>query len=463
MQTPEKWIEIHEKQLIEDICDLVRIPSVSVSTDDPAAPFGSDCLEALKATLAIGERMGFSPQNHENYCGSLVWQGEKASEIGIFGHADVVPAGGGWEYEPFSPTVKDGMIIGRGASDNKGSFMAALYALHYLKEQGYQPKHSFRFFVGCSEEVGMDDLAYFTENYTEPVFSIVPDTAFPLCNGEKGILGIDADYALKSDVLLHFASGVVANAVPSEASAILKISEEGASRLESLGAVVAKRSDGTYDVSVTGIAAHAAFPEGSDNAELKLARILSHSGVLDEEADALMKALCILFGDYYGAGLGVPFADEASGKLTHVGGLASYTDGVFRQSINIRYNVTADYDRMIKTITEVLQQYGFEVKEIDNSHPFHIDKDDPLVKMLLEIANRHLDTDLEPYVMGGGTYSRKLKRAVGFGPGIPKKAKRFGPDRGGAHQPDEYQEIEDLKKAFLIYVEALQALDASVS
>lgn len=463
MQTPEKWMERHEKQMVEDICALVRIPSVSVTTGDPAAPFGEDCLKVLQATLSIGERMGFMTQNHENYCGSLVWSGETEREIGIFGHADVVPAGGGWDYEPFQPTVQDGMIIGRGASDNKGSMMAALYALYYLKEQGYQPKHSFRFFVGCSEEVGMDDIAYYTENYPEPVFSIVPDTAFPLCHGEKGILGIEAEYALESDVLLHFAAGVVANAVPSEASATLKISAEEAERLEALGALVTQASDGAYDVSVTGIAAHAAFPEGSDNAELKLARILAHSGVLDDEADALMKALCIVFGDYYGAGLGVPLQDEVSGKLTHVGGLASYTDGVFHQSINIRYNVTAEYETMISIITEVLQRYGFEVTMVDNSPPYHMDKNDPLVQMLLAIARRHLGEELEPYIMGGGTYARKLQRAVGFGPGIPKKTKRFGLDRGGAHQPDEYHEIEDLKKAFLIYVEAIQALDASVS
>ncbi len=63
---------------------------------------------------------------------------------------------------------------------------------------------------------------------------------------------------------------------------------------------------------------------------------------------------------------------------------------------------------------------------------------------------------------GGGTYSRKLKHAVGFGPGIPGKAKRFGTERGGAHQADEYIEIEHLKKAFVIYVEAIQKLDEVV-
>lgn len=459
MKAAEKWIDLHEQQLVQDVCDLVKIPSVAVETGDPNAPFGLACLRSLEATLAIGERMGFAVANHKNYCGSLYWQGEKDTEIGIFGHADVVPAGSGWTHDPFDPVVQDGIIIGRGASDNKGSFLAALYAIYYLKQQGYKPKNSFRFVVGTNEEAGMEDIQYYTENYQEPTFSIVPDVPFPVCNGEKGVLTIDAEQAVTSTVLLEFSSGVISNAVPSEASARLEISQAQVAKLEALGAQVEKEPDGIYQVSVTGIAAHAAFPEGSDSAEVKLARILSHAGVLDQDADALMKGLCILFGDYYGAGLGVPLADEISGKLTHVGGLASYEQGVFRQNINIRYNITADYASMMAIITDVLGRYGFTVARTRNSSPFHMAPEEPVVQKLVEICNSHLGTDLKPFIMGGGTYARKLKHAVGFGPGIPREKKRFGAERGGAHQPDEYVEIEDLKKAFVIYVDALQALD----
>lgn len=463
MIAPREWIDARENEMIKDICDLISIPSISILTNDPDAPFGVECLRALKGTLAIGQRMGFLTENHENYCGSLFWKGKNESEIGIFGHADVVPAGGGWTYEPFEPMVQDGIIIGRGAWDNKGSFVAALYAIYYLKKQGYRPKNSIRFFVGCNEESGMQDIEYYTENYEEPAFSIVPDVEFPVCNGEKGILRIDAEYRVKSEVLLDFSAGIASNAVPAEAYAIIHTTEILAARLESLGAQVDRLSDGKHRVTVSGIAAHAAFPEGSESAEVKLARILSHSGVLDQEADALMKAICILFGDYYGAGLGVPFEDAASGKLTHIGGLASYEQGVFRQNINIRYNVCVDYESMITTINQVLARYGFVVKGAHNSPPFYIDKDDPIVEKLVEICNSHLDANLEPYVMGGGTYSRKLKNAVGFGPAIPSGTRRFFPGRGLPHQPDEYVEVEDLKKAFVIYVEALQALDELVA
>ncbi len=57
-----------------------------------------------------------------------------------------------------------------------------------------------------------------------------------------------------------------------------------------------------------------------------------------------MDAICEMFGDYYGAGLNIPFEDEGSGKLTHVGGMCKLENGVFWQDVNIRYNVTAVYE-----------------------------------------------------------------------------------------------------------------------
>jgi succinyl-diaminopimelate desuccinylase len=458
----QTWMEKHEKEFVEDICELVRIPSISLKSQDPEAPFGIACREALDASLRLGERMGFVSHNHENYCGSLTWQGKSDSEIGFFGHTDVVPAGEGWTYDPFAPVVKDGMIIGRGASDNKGSFMAALYALRYLKETGYEPRHTMRFFLGCNEEKGMEDVIYYAQTYKEPVFSIVPDVKFPVCNGEKGVLEIQAECRRNSEVLVEFTSGVMSNAVPAYAKAVLKLTKEEAEALKKAGAEVKPENDaGWYIAEATGIPAHAAFPEGSVSAEVKLAGILLRSGVLDDNAKVFMEAVCTFFSDYYGKGLGIDFEDEISGKLTHVGGIAVYKDGIFHQDVNIRYNITADYDQMIANIRSAFAEYGFEMIQIHDSKPCYTSADDVVVKKLVEIANRELNMDLKAYVMGGGTYARKLNHAVGFGPGIPAE-KRFGTERGGAHQADEYAEIQHLKQAFLIYVEAIRALDELV-
>ncbi len=41
--------------------------------------------------------------------------GEKGKVLGIFAHMDVVPAGSGWDTDPYTPTIKDGRLYARGA------------------------------------------------------------------------------------------------------------------------------------------------------------------------------------------------------------------------------------------------------------------------------------------------------------------------------------------------------------
>lgn len=459
MTKAEEWLETQIGGMTEDICTLVRIPSISEPGGPDGMPFGAACAQVVDAALSIGSRMGFVPENHEHYCGTLLWKGSRKEEIGIFGHGDVVPAGSGWTSEPFEPVIRDGLMIGRGVSDNKGSLMAALYALYFLKESGYQPKYSYRFFIGTDEEKGMEDIQYYTAHYEQPVFSIVPDVMFPVCNGEKGVLELDAEYEMNSRMLLSFSAGIMSNAVPADAFATVRTSENGAERLRFSGCGVEEVECGIYRIHTSGIAAHAAFPESSDSAEVKLARALLDAGILDEDGTKLMEGIVSLFHDYYGAGLGTPYSDEISGKLTHVGGIASGGDGIFRQNMNIRYPVTADYDGMIRQMKKTLESKGFRLVHLHNSAPCYVEPETAAVKKLTEVCSRHLGMEAAPYVMGGGTYARKLKRAVGFGPGIPGKENRFGTERGGAHQPDEYIEIEHLKKAFLIYVDAIRELD----
>jgi succinyl-diaminopimelate desuccinylase len=44
-------------------------------------------------------------------------------------HHDVVPAGDGWDFDPYKPFIKDGKLFGRGAADNKADIVAALDAM----------------------------------------------------------------------------------------------------------------------------------------------------------------------------------------------------------------------------------------------------------------------------------------------------------------------------------------------
>lgn len=454
----DSWLRDKRQQMIEDIMALVEVESVGVPSSSKNEPYGPGCRSVLVVADAICKRQGFTLENHENHCASFLWKGAVVKEIGIFGHLDVVPAGPGWTQDPFSVRLDGDILIGRGVADNKGAVVAVLHALEYLKESGYVPHNSIRMFLGCNEESGMKDVEYYLASHPMPHFSFTPDVEFPVCNGEKGIMDIRAEYVLdEKSILVDFSAGEAKNAVPGLAYALLRIDMEKA---KSVFPLESMEQDGQFvKLFAKGIASHSAFPEGSKNAEVVLAQRLLDSGVLDEGSTRLMSSIVRIFGTCNGEGLEVPWEDELSGKLTHVGSKVRMERGTVCQHINIRYNIKANRTLLVQRIKRNLDRHGFRVTEVEDNPPSHFPADSAVITQLLSLVRTHLDLDASAYVMGGGTYARKLKNAIGFGPGNPKRKRPFCEGHGNAHQPDECVDMNDLMKATQIFVEAIPMID----
>jgi len=75
----------------------------------------------------------------------------------LMAHQDVVPVNQGtrddWRYPPFTGTVTDGYVMGRGAMDDKGSLIAIMEALEALAASGFSPKRTILILFGHDEEV----------------------------------------------------------------------------------------------------------------------------------------------------------------------------------------------------------------------------------------------------------------------------------------------------------------------
>ncbi len=458
------WIEEHRQEFIEDMMAFFRIRSVSEPQEGPY-PFGEGCARMLDAALSMSERYGFDTQNHEYYCGSALMPGTGKGELGVFTHVDVVDEGEGWASGPYDPVIRNGWIYARGSSDNKGPAVASLYALRYLKEKGIRLKHTVRLYYGCSEENGMDDIEYYRTHYPIPDFSIVPDASFAVCYAEKGIL--EAKFIRKqAGNVLSFKAGHANNAVPAAAEAILTgVSlDEAKAALAGWTDVTAEETrlpDQTKAVklSATGKTAHAAFPEGSESAAVKLAACLLESGLAKESSKKCLRFVKEAFEGCHGAGMGAAYEDELSGKLTLIGGMAGTEDGCFWQTMNIRYPASMDQDKLIRTVRDTAERYGWTVESMKNNASHAVDPTDPKIQRLCQISDEVWQRHFEPYAMGGGTYARKLPNAVAYGPGILDQKKPGWPDHGKGHQPDECVCIENMMKAMEIYTLALIALD----
>ena len=460
-QRINQWIRDHEEDMIQDAIRLVKIKSVS-QKGEGGYPYGTGCARVLDTALEIAEKMGFQVENDDYYCGAAYLRGKTDRQLGIFGHLDIVPEGdlANWDFDPYDAVFKDGYILGRGSSDNKCPAVASLYAMKCIKDLGIPMNHTVLMYFGCEEEAGMSDIVHFLGHHKAPEFSFTSDGRYSLCYGEKGILTAALTTDISGSNLLDLNGGQASNMVPDYAKAVLRGVSAQELEVKAPTLKVTAREDGTVMVEAVGIAAHAAFPEGSESALQKLAAALLAADVLDEKGRKAAILMAEGFQDYYGTGLHIDFEDEIVGKTTAVGGVAFVKNGELTQLLNVRYALKVDQEEMIANLKKTCQEYGFEVAELKNDPPMYVSLDNPCVKILHETANEFLDGTYTPYVMGGGTYARKIPNAVAYGPTTRKIDATDPLVYGEGHQPNEGMKLTDMTLGIRIYVNALVRLDA---
>ena len=85
----------------------------------------------------------------EDFDGSILlrWKGTGQDlPVLLMNHHDVVEAPGKWKYPPFSGTVAEGKVWGRGTLDTKGGLFAMLQAAEELAQAGFVPRRDIYFF-----------------------------------------------------------------------------------------------------------------------------------------------------------------------------------------------------------------------------------------------------------------------------------------------------------------------------
>ncbi len=111
-------------------CDLVAFDSVSRRSNQPVSDYVQAALERLEFVV---ERLEYEVAG-ERKVSLVAKKGSGAGGMAYFAHTDVVPADTWFsdEHGPFSPTVKNGKLYGRGSCDMKGSLACMLAAVEDL-------------------------------------------------------------------------------------------------------------------------------------------------------------------------------------------------------------------------------------------------------------------------------------------------------------------------------------------
>lgn len=183
------YLEKNKEQYLNELLDLLRIPSISA--DEKYAADVHRAAEFISARLkdAGADKVEVMPT-----AGYPVVYGEKIIDpklptVLVYGHYDVQPADPLelWNSPPFEPVIKDGNIYARGACDDKGQMYMHVKAFEMMMKNNCLPCN-VKFVIEGEEEVGSVNLE-----------------AFAVANKAK----------IMADVILISDTSMISNEVPS--------------------------------------------------------------------------------------------------------------------------------------------------------------------------------------------------------------------------------------------------------
>jgi len=168
METIKNYVEIHKERFLEELFDLIRLPSISAieeHKDDmqKTADFIKNSLLEAGADLAeVKETTGWP-----------VIYGQKLIDdslptVLVYGHYDVQPVEplDLWDSPPFEPEVRDGKIFARGADDDKGQLFMHVKAFELMNRTGTLACN-VKFMIEGEEEIGSPSLKEFCKQNKE--------------------------------------------------------------------------------------------------------------------------------------------------------------------------------------------------------------------------------------------------------------------------------------------------------
>ena len=185
----ENYINTHKDRFLNELMDMLRIPSVSA---DPA--FSKD---VEKTAAYVAEKLKEAGAENIEICataGNPIVYADKIIDpslptVLVYGHYDVQPADPYelWDSPPFEPVFKNDKIYARGACDDKGQMYMHVKAFEMMMNLNALPCN-VKFMIEGEEEVGSVNLGPFVKAHTE---------------------------RLKSDVILISDTSMLANDIPS--------------------------------------------------------------------------------------------------------------------------------------------------------------------------------------------------------------------------------------------------------
>ena len=167
-RTVEEYVDQNREKTLAELVELLEIPSVS--TDESSRGEVARCADHVADRMREAglETTIFPTEGHPVVYGERLEAPGRPSVL-VYGHYDVQPPDPVdlWRHGPFHPTVEDGFLVARGATDDKGQFYALLKGVQAaLAVHGKLPVN-VKMLIEGEEEIGSPNLVPFVRRETE--------------------------------------------------------------------------------------------------------------------------------------------------------------------------------------------------------------------------------------------------------------------------------------------------------
>lgn len=325
MKDIKQYIEANKDRFLNELFELIRIPSISAESDHK-----EDMVRCANKWKELILAAGADKAEVMPSAGNPVVYGEKIIDpkkptVLVYGHYDVMPVAPLelWKTQPFEPVVKDGKIWARGADDDKGQSFMQAKAFEFMVKTNQLPCN-VKFMIEGEEEIGSGSLYGFCEEHKELLKSdviLVSDTSMiapdvpsitsglrGLCYWEVEVTGANHD--------LH--SGIYGGAVANPINILCKM--------------IACLHDENNHITIPGfyddvlvisdeeraLMAQAPFSEADYKRELDIRTVHGEKGYTTKERTGIRPCLdvCGIWGGHTGEGSKTVLPSKAYAKIS---------------------------------------------------------------------------------------------------------------------------------------------------
>jgi acetylornithine deacetylase/succinyl-diaminopimelate desuccinylase-like protein len=435
---------------LDRLYELLAIPSVSALADH--AP---DLARAAETVAGLVRRAGGQAEvvataRHPLVLGELPSSDGRpdAPTVLIYGHYDVQPVGdlGLWDTPPFEPTVVDGAIHCRGASDDKGNLYQAMVGVERLAAAGKLPVR-VRYLIDGEEESGGDSAALWVLAQEElPDAALIWDGGLiapgkpTICTGVRGMC--------YRRVILRAGerdghSGLYGGAAMNAATALARLV---ASVAPVDGRLPAALTEGAAPIHPEETAVWETLPDG--------ATMLAEAGLAPADSAA--------GAEFYTRTLAAPSLDVHALASGEPGAVKTVIPSVASAMLSVRLAPGQDPAVIGPALDELLAAGAptgavVEIERLGDALPAVMDPTDPVMRAAAAAIERATGWPALP-VRSGGTLP---VMASMVGRGIPTVLTGFAQYDDNIHAPNERMRLENMELGARAAMEILAGLGAT--